>query len=196
MVVQGNDTTISVTMDEMIYHARLVSRAAKNAMVVGDMPFMSYQISTEEAVYNAGRFLKEGGAHAVKLEGGALRRYTKGNYKGRDSRHGAYRSYTQSIHKLGRIQGAGKGSKGGKEVTGRCKGSRGGRRLCHCALEATPANLAKEITRAVKIPTIGIGGGRHCDGQVLVKLYDLLGLFNRFVPKFCKEVCQSQGRCY
>ncbi|MFZ3090556.1 MAG: 3-methyl-2-oxobutanoate hydroxymethyltransferase [Nitrospirota bacterium] len=186
MVVQGNDTTISVTMDEMIYHARLVSRAVKNAMVVGDMPFMSYQISTEEAVYNAGRFLKEGGAHAVKLEGGASAADTIKAITKAEIPVMAHIGLTpQSIHKLGGYKVQGKDPKVAKRLLADAKAVEEAGAFA-IVLEAIPANLAKEITRAVKIPTIGIGGGRHCDGQVLV-LYDLLGLFNRFVPKFVKR---------
>lgn len=186
MVVQGLENTLPVTMDEMIYHTKMVARAVKNAMVIGDMPFMSYQVSIEEAVRNAGRFLKEAGASAVKLEGGAevaehIRAMTKS-----DIPVLAHIGLTpQSIHRMG-----------GYKVQGKTKES--AKRLVEEAhivedagafsllLEAIPMNLAKQITEELTIPTIGIGAGPHCDGQVLV-LHDVIGLFERFLPKFAKQ---------
>jgi 3-methyl-2-oxobutanoate hydroxymethyltransferase len=186
MVVQGLENTLPVTMDEMIYHTRLVSRAVINAMVIGDMPFMSYQAGIEEAVRNAGRFLKEAGASAVKLEGGAevadlIKTMTKS-----DIPVMAHIGLTpQSIHRMG-----------GYKVQGRTDDS--AKRLLEEAhlvedagafsllLEAIPMDLAKKITEELSIPTIGIGAGPRCDGQVLV-LHDVLGLFDRFVPKFIKR---------
>lgn len=186
MVVQGLENTLPVTMDEMVYHTKMVARAVKNAMVIGDMPFMSYQASVEEAVRNAGRFLKEAGASAVKLEGGAevaehIRAMTKS-----DIPVLAHLGLTpQSIHRMG-----------GYKVQGKTKES--AKRLVEEAhvvedagafsllLEAIPMNLAKQITEELTIPTIGIGAGLHCDGQVLV-LHDVIGLFERFVPKFAKQ---------
>lgn len=186
MVVQGLDNTLPVTMDEMIYHTKMVSRAAKNAMVIGDMPFMSYQTGVEDAVRSAGRFLKEGGAAAIKLEGGAdveahIRAMTRA-----DIPVMAHIGLTpQAIHRMG-----------GYKVQGKTEDA--ARRLIDDAhtvedagafsitLEAIPAELAKRITEELSIPTIGIGAGPHCDGQVLV-LHDVLGLFERFIPKFVKR---------
>ncbi len=186
MVVQGLENTLQVTMDEMIYHTRLVSRAVVNAIVIGDMPFMSYQASIEDAIRNAGRFLKEAGASAVKLEGGAeikehIRALTKS-----DIPVMAHIGLTpQSIHRMG-----------GYKVQG--KTEEAARRLieeAHIAeeagafaliLEAIPVKLAKQITGELSIPTIGIGAGPYCDGQVLV-LHDVVGMFERFVPKFVKR---------
>ncbi|MBI5180047.1 MAG: 3-methyl-2-oxobutanoate hydroxymethyltransferase [Nitrospirae bacterium] len=186
MVVQGNDTTTPVTMDEMVYHTRLVSKAAKNALVVGDMPFMSYHISIEEAVYNAGRFLKEGGAQAVKLEGGipvsdTIKAITKAEIPVM-----AHIGLTpQSVHKFGGYKVQGKDPKVAKRLLADAKAVEEAGAFA-IVLEAIPAPLARQITKAVKIPTIGIGAGKYCDGNVLV-LYDMLGLFNRFVPKFVKR---------
>lgn len=186
MVVQGLENTLPVTMDEMIYHTKMVSRAVKNAMVIGDMPYLSYQASAEEAVRNAGRFLKEAGAAAVKLEGGAevqdrIRSMTRA-----DIPVMAHIGLTpQAIHRMG-----------GYKVQGKTEDS--ARRLIREAhvvedagafallLEAIPLELGRRITEEVSIPTIGIGAGPHCDGQVLV-LHDVVGLFDRFVPKFVKR---------
>ncbi len=186
MVVQGLENTLPVTMDEMVYHTKMVARAVKNAMVIGDMPFMSYQASIEEAVRNAGRFLKEAGASAVKLEGGAeVAEHIRAMAKS-DIPVLAHLGLTpQSIHRMG-----------GYKVQGKTKES--AKRLVEEAhivedagafsllLEAIPMNLAKQITEELTIPTIGIGAGPHCDGQVLV-LHDVIGLFERFVPKFAKQ---------
>jgi 3-methyl-2-oxobutanoate hydroxymethyltransferase len=186
MVVQGLETTLPVTMDEMIYHTKIVSRAVQNSMVIGDLPFMSYQTSVADGVRNAGRFLKEAGASAVKIEGGAevaehIRAMTRS-----DIPVMAHIGLTpQSIHRMG-----------GYKVQGKTEAS--AKRLleeAHIAedagafsllLEAIPIGLAKKITEELLIPTIGIGAGPHCDGQVLV-LHDVIGLFERFLPKFAKR---------
>ena len=186
MVVQGLENTLPVTMDEMVYHTKMVARAVKNAMVIGDMPFMSYQASIEEAVRNAGRFLKEAGSSAVKLEGGAeVAEHIRAMAKS-DIPVLAHIGLTpQSIHRMG-----------GYKVQGKTKES--AKRLIEEAhivedagafsllLEAIPMNLAEQITEELTIPTIGIGAGPHCDGQVLV-LHDVIGLFERFLPKFAKQ---------
>ncbi len=182
MVVQGETSTLPVTMDEMIYHTRIVGKAVKNAMVIGDMPFLSYQVSIEDAVYNAGRFLKETGAAAVKLEGGAtvsntIRAITKASIPVQ-----AHIGLTpQSVHQMGGF-----------------KVQRDEERLLADAreveaagafsvvLEGIPADISKKITEAISIPTIGIGAGPDCDGQILV-LHDLLGLHDRHLPKFVKQ---------
>jgi 3-methyl-2-oxobutanoate hydroxymethyltransferase len=186
MVVQGLENTLPVTMDEMIYHTKIVSRAVKNAMVIGDLPFMSYQVGAEEAVRNAGRFLKEAGASAVKLEGGAevaehIRAMTKS-----DIPVMAHIGLTpQSIHRMGGYKIQGKTEESAKRLLEEAHivEDAGAFSLL---LEAIPAGLAKKITEEMTIPTIGIGAGSYCDGQVLV-LHDVIGLFDRFLPRFAKR---------
>jgi 3-methyl-2-oxobutanoate hydroxymethyltransferase len=186
MVVQGLENTLPVTMDEMIYHTRMVSRAVKNAMVIGDMPFMSYQSGVQDAVKNAGRFLKEAGAAAVKIEGGSevvehIRIMTKS-----DIPVMAHIGLTpQSIHRMGgyKVQGKTEESAGKLMEEAHAVEDAGAFSLL---LEAIPMSLAKRITKELTIPTIGIGAGPHCDGQILV-LHDVIGLFERFVPKFVKK---------
>lgn len=189
MVVQGLDNTLPVTMDEMIYHTKMVTRAVKNAMVIGDMPFLSYQASIEEGIRNAGRFLKEGGASAVKMEGGAeiaghIRAFTKA-----DIPVMAHIGLTpQSIHRMGGYRVQGKSEEAAKRLIEEAfiVQNAGAFSLL---LEAIPMALAKRITEELSIPTIGIGAGPYCDGQVLV-LHDVIGLFDRFVPKFVKRYAQ------
>jgi len=186
MVVQGLENTLAVTMDEMIYHTKIVSRAVKNAMVVGDMPFMSYQASVEEAVRNAGRFLKEGGASAVKIEGAAevaehIRAMTKS-----DIPVMAHIGLTpQSIHRMGGYKVQGRTEEAAKRLLEEAHVAEEAGAFS-IILEAVPMGLAKSITEAVSIPTIGIGAGPYCNGQVLV-LHDVIGLFERFLPKFAKR---------
>ncbi len=186
MVVQGLENTLPVTMDEMIYHTRMVSRAAQNAMVIGDMPFMSYQPSCEEAVRNAGRFLKEAGASAVKIEGGEevadrIRAMTRA-----DIPVMAHIGLTpQSIHRMGGYKVQGKGEEAATRLIGEAHAAEDAGAFS-LLLEAIPMGLAKRITSELVIPTIGIGAGPHCDGQVLV-LHDVLGMFERFTPKFAKR---------
>lgn len=186
MVVQGLENTLPVTMDEMIYHTKMVTRAVKDAMVIGDMPFMSYQTGISEAVKNAGRFLKEAGASAVKIEGGAeiaghIRALTKS-----DIPVMAHIGLTpQSVHRMGgyKVQGKTEGAAKKLIEEAHIVENAGAFSLL---LEAIPMGLAKRITEELSIPTIGIGAGPHCDGQILV-LHDVIGLFERFVPKFVKQ---------
>jgi 3-methyl-2-oxobutanoate hydroxymethyltransferase len=186
MVVQGLENTLPVTMDEMIYHTKMVTRAVKNAMVLGDMPFMSYQTGISEAVKNAGRFLKEAGASAVKIEGGAeiaehIRALTKS-----DIPVMAHIGLTpQSVHRMGGYKVQGKTEAAAKKLVEEAHivEDAGAFSLL---LEAIPMGLAKKITEELSIPTIGIGAGPHCDGQILV-LHDVIGLFERFVPRFVKQ---------
>jgi 3-methyl-2-oxobutanoate hydroxymethyltransferase len=184
VVVQGKPNTLSVTMDDMLYHTKLVAGAAQNALVIGDMPFMSYQASTEEAVRNAGRFL-QAGATAVKLEGGAV---MADRVKAMTSIGipvmGHLGMTPQSVHALGgyKVQGKEKDHAAALLNDAKALETAGAFAI---VLEAIPTQLAKTITESLSIPTIGIGAGPHCDGQVLV-LYDLLGLFDEFVPKFVK----------
>ncbi len=186
MVVQGLDNTLPVTMEEMLYHTKIVSRAVKNAMVIGDMPFMSYQASVEEAVRNAGGFLKEAGASAIKLEGGAeVAEHIRAMAKS-DIPVMAHIGLTpQSIHRMGGYKVQGKTEKAAKKIIEEAHivEDAGAFSLL---LEAIPMNLAKRITKELSIPTIGIGAGPYCNGQVLV-LHDVIGLFERFVPKFVKR---------
>lgn len=186
MVVQGLENTLPVTMDEMIYHTKMVTRAVKNAMVIGDMPFMSYQTGIDDALRNAGRFLKEAGASAIKMEGGAeivthIRAMTKS-----DIPVMAHIGLTpQSIHRMGgyKVQGRTEAAANKLVEEAHMAEDAGAFSLI---LEAIPMELAKKISEEISIPTIGIGAGPHCDGQVLV-LHDVIGLFDRFVPKFVKR---------
>ena len=186
MVVQGLDNTLPVTMDEMIYHTKIVSRAVTYSMVIGDLPFMSYQASIEEAVRNAGRFIKEAGASAVKIEGGAEVAEHISAMTRSDIPVMAHIGLTpQSIHRMGGYKVQGKTEASAKRLL----------KEAHIAedagafsllIEAIPMGLAKKITKELSIPTIGIGAGPYCDGQVLV-LHDVVGLFERFLPKFAKR---------
>ncbi|RPI36055.1 MAG: 3-methyl-2-oxobutanoate hydroxymethyltransferase [Nitrospiraceae bacterium] len=186
MVVQGLENTLPVSMDEMIYHTRLVSRAVTNALVIGDMPFMSYQTSVGDAVRNAGRFLKEAGASAVKLEGGAevaeqIRAMTKSEIPVM-----AHIGLTpQAIHRMGGYKVQGKTEEAAKRMVEEAHIVEDAGAFA-LLLEAIPLKLARKITKELSIPTIGIGAGPYCDGQVLV-LHDVIGLFERFVPKFVKR---------
>jgi len=185
MVVLGYDSTLPVTMDEMIHHTKAVSRAVKRAMVIGDMPFMSYQVSAEDALYNAARFLQEAGAQGVKLEGGRevaeiTRRITSAGIPVM-----AHLGLTpQSVHQFGGYKVQGKEDASAKKIMEDAKilEEAGAFSL---VLECVPATLAKDVSESLTIPTIGIGGGVHCDGQVLV-LHDMLGMFEKFIPKFVK----------
>lgn len=193
MVVQGLENTLAVTMDEMVYHTKIVSRAVENAMVIGDMPFMSYQASVEDAVRNAGRFLKEGGASAVKIEGAAevaghIRAMTKS-----DIPVMAHIGLTpQSIHRMGGYKVQGRTEKAAKRLLDEARIAENAGAFS-IVLEAVPMGLAKSITGDVSIPTIGIGAGPYCDGQVLV-LHDVIGLFERFLPKFAKRYVNMRDK--
>jgi len=186
MVVQGLDNTLPVTMDEMIYHTKIVARAVRNALVIGDMPFMSYQTGIEEAVRNAGRFLKEAGASAVKLEGGVdvagqIRAMTRAEIPVM-----AHIGLTpQSIHRMGGFKVQGKTEEAAKRLIEEAHMVEDAGAFS-LLIEAIPMKLANRITKELSIPTIGIGAGPHCDGQVLV-LHDVIGMFERFVPKFVKR---------
>ncbi|MEY4705826.1 MAG: 3-methyl-2-oxobutanoate hydroxymethyltransferase [Nitrospirota bacterium] len=184
VVVQGKADTLSVTMEDMLYHTKLVAGAAQRALVIGDMPFMSYQASSEDALRNAGRFLQVG-AQAVKLEGGAavIDRVASITSIGIPVM-GHLGMTPQSVHRYGGYKVQGKESAHALALLNDAKALEAAGAFA-IVLEAIPAELARTITEQVTIPTIGIGAGPHCDGQVLV-LYDLLGLFDDFVPKFVK----------
>ena len=184
VVVQGKKDTLSVTVEDMLYHTRLVAGAAQRSLVIGDMPFLSYQASVEEAVRNAGRFLQAGAA-AVKLEGGqAVADRVQAMTRFGIPVMGHVGMTPQSMHAYGGYKVQGKGKQPAARILSDARAVEAAGAFA-LVLEAIPADLAKRITRAVSIPTIGIGAGRHCDGQVLV-LYDLLGLFDDFTPKFVK----------
>ena len=184
VVVQGKANTLSVTMDDMLYHTKLVAGAAQRALVIGDMPFMSYQASSEDALRNAGRFL-QAGAQAIKLEGGAVVADRVAAMTSIGIPVMGHLGMTpQSVHRYGGYKVQGKESDHALVLLNDAKVLEAAGAFA-IVLEAIPAELAKTITEQVAIPTIGIGAGPHCDGQVLV-LYDLLGLFDEFVPKFVK----------
>ncbi len=184
VVVQGKKDTLSVTMEDMLYHTRLVAGAAQRALVIADMPFLSYQVSVEEAVRNAGRFLQEGAA-AVKLEGGAavVDRVEAMTRFGIPVM-GHLGMTPQSVHQYGGYKVQGKAADQAEVLLSDARALEAAGAFA-IVLEAVPAKLAKTITQTLAIPTIGIGAGPSCDGQVLV-LYDLLGLFDQFAPKFVK----------
>lgn len=190
MVVQGLDTTLPVTMDEMVYHCRMVVRARRRALVVGDLPFGSYHTSVAEAVSHSCRLVKEGGVEAVKLEGGVAVAETIAALSRCDIPVVGHIGLTpQSVHRMG-----------GHKVQGQRRGDRPGQReriledavaveqagAFAIVLEGMPRELAKEITEQLSIPTIGIGAGPDCDGQILV-LHDVLGLTDHPLPKFAKS---------
>ncbi len=186
MVVLGYENTLPVTMDEMLHHARAVARGAKSPLLVGDMPFMSYQVSVEDAVRNAGRFLQSGGMDAVKLEGGRERAdAVRAIVNAGIPVMGHLGLTPQSVNQLGGFRAQGKTAIAAKRLLEDAKilEEVGAFSL---VLEAVPARLADYISKQISIPTIGIGAGAGCDGQVLVT-HDLLGLFERFTPKFVKQ---------
>jgi 3-methyl-2-oxobutanoate hydroxymethyltransferase len=184
MVVQGKPNTLAVTMDDMLYHTKLVAGVVQRALVIADMPFMSYQASTEEALRNAGRLLQAGAA-AVKLEGGAVMAdRIKAITSAGIPVMGHLGMTPQSVNALGGYRVQGKADDQASRLLQDAKAIEAAGAFA-LVLEAIPAELARKITHALSISTIGIGAGPHCDGQVLV-LYDLLGLFDTFVPKFVK----------
>ncbi|MBI1864185.1 MAG: 3-methyl-2-oxobutanoate hydroxymethyltransferase [Nitrospirae bacterium] len=186
IVVQGEETTLPVTMDQMVYHTRLVSRAVKKALVVGDMPFLSYQAGVEDAVRNAGRFVQEGFAQAVKLEGGAgvLDQVSAISRAGIPVM-GHLGLTPQSVHQMGGYKVQARSPAEGDKLLADARALEEAG-VFAIVLEGIPARLAKRTAQSVSVPTIGIGAGPHCDGQVLV-LHDLLGLFVKFSPKFVKR---------
>jgi len=189
MVVLGQENTVAVTMDEMLHHCKAVARGAKHPLLVGDMPFMSYQVDVKEAVRNAGRFLKEGGMDVIKLEGGrGMAPTAEAIVDAGIPVMGHIGLTPQTISKLGgyRVQGKDVATAKALIDDGLALEDAGAFSLI---LEAIPGPVAKLITERVSIPTIGIGAGPDCDGQVLV-IHDLIGLFDRFVPKFVKQYAQ------
>jgi len=189
-VVAGYDTTLPVTMDEMVYHTRAVARGSEKALVVADMPFLSYQVDIADARRNAGRLIKEGGAQAVKLEGGTNMAETIHALVDIDIPVVGHIGLTpQSIHRMGGYRVQGKQVEQAEKLLADARAvEQAG--ACAMVLEAIPASLAKEITAAVEIPTIGIGAGIDCDGQVLV-IHDILGLCEKYSPKFVKRYADA-----
>jgi 3-methyl-2-oxobutanoate hydroxymethyltransferase len=198
-VVQGHETTIPVSLDEMIYHCRCVTRGVERALVVGDLPFLSYQQSVSDAITSAGRLLKEGGVGAVKLEGGRHMAETVQAISAVDIPVMGHIGLTpQSFHRMGGHRVQGKSHRRGK-----LHGVRSDRQIVEDAqvledagafaivLEGVPQELAAEITSELSIPTIGIGAGPQCDGQILV-VNDLLGM-QGWVPKFVKKYADLEN---
>jgi 3-methyl-2-oxobutanoate hydroxymethyltransferase len=195
MVILGYENTLPVTMDEMLHHCKAVARGVKSALLVGDMPFMSYQISVIEAVRNAGRFLQQGGMDAVKIEGGRGRLETVRAIVGAGIPVMGHIGLTpQSVHQLGGFLAQGKTFEDANRLLedavmleeAGCFG---------IVLESVPGRLAAYISQKLTIPTIGIGAGAGCDGQILVS-HDLLGLFDRFKPKFVKRYADLQNEMH
>jgi 3-methyl-2-oxobutanoate hydroxymethyltransferase len=186
MVVQGHDTTLPVTLDEIAYHCRAVARGVRRAHVVGDMPFMSYQASIEQGITSAGKLMKEGGCHSIKLEGGAIHAELVARLVAAGIPVMGHIGLTpQSFHQLGgfKVQGRDPGGRERLLADARTLEDAG---VYAIVLEAIPADIAYDITAAVSIPTIGIGAGAGCDGQVLV-CYDALGMDETFKPRFVRR---------
>ena len=182
MVVQGQETSLGVTLDEVIYHTRLVARGIRRSLLVADMPFMSYQVSPQQALESAGRLVKEGGAHAVKLEGGVRSAAAIEAIARCDIPVMGHVGMTpQSVRRFGgfRVQ------RDEQRVMEDALATQEAGAFA-VVLECVPAELARSVTAALKIPTIGIGAGAGCDGQILVS-YDMLGLFDELRPRFVKQ---------
>ena len=185
-VVLGYDSTVPVTMDEMIHHTRAVTKGTKNALIVGDMPFMSYQASTTEAMHNAARFLQEGGAQTIKLEGGVSIAPTVERLVSAGIPVMGHIGLTpQSVHQLGGYKVQGKTLKGAVKLMEDARSLEEAGAFA-IVLECVPRSLALLITERVSIPTIGIGAGEGCDGQVQV-FHDILGFYTEFTPKHTKR---------
>ncbi|MFA5056147.1 MAG: 3-methyl-2-oxobutanoate hydroxymethyltransferase [Dehalococcoidia bacterium] len=186
MVMLGYESTIPVTMDEMIHHTKAVVRGAKNALIIGDMPFMTYQVSVEDAMRNAGRFIQEGGAQAVKLEGGETVAEKVSRIVAAGIPVQGHIGLTpQSVHQLGGYKVQGKTAEVAARLLNDAKALESAG-VFSIVLECVPTPLAKLITERVSVPTIGIGAGKYCDGQVQV-INDLLGFYTDFVPKHAKQ---------
>jgi len=186
MVVQGYESTLEVTMDDMVYHCRAVARGAENALIVGDMPFLSYHISVADAVRNAGRLIQEGKAHAVKLEGGIDQvDNVKAIVKAQIPVMGHIGLTPQSVNMFGGFKVQGKDITQAQKVIDDALALEAAG-VFAIVLEGIPEKLATLITKKISVPTIGIGAGRYCDGQVLV-IHDLLGMYSGQSPKFSKR---------
>ena len=186
MVLLGYDSTIPVTMEEMLHHCRAASRGVKRAVLVGDMPFMSYQVSESEAITNAGRFLKEAGCDAVKLEGGTeVCDTVKAIVKAGIPVMGHIGLTPQTASQLGGYKVQGRDADSARLLLQSARDLEAAGAFA-IVLECIPAQLSEAITSAVAMPTIGIGAGKHCDGQVLVT-HDMVGMFEKFIPSFVKQ---------
>ncbi|HEX4342072.1 MAG TPA: 3-methyl-2-oxobutanoate hydroxymethyltransferase [Verrucomicrobiae bacterium] len=188
-VILGMDTTIPVTLEAIIHHTRAVTRGTERALVVADMPFLTYQVTAEEAMRNAARLFQEGGAAAVKLEGGravaeTVRKLTRAGLPVM----GHLGLTPQHVHQLGGMQQQARNDKAAQELILDALALEDAGAFA-VVLEAIPDTVADAVTSRLRIPTIGIGAGPHCDGQVLVS-YDILGLFDTFVPPFIKQYAQ------
>ena len=189
MTMLGYDSTLPVTMEDMIHHTKAVVRGAKNALVVGDMPYMSYHLSVQQAVENAGRFIKEAGAQAVKLEGGAafcpeIEAMTRASIPV----VGHLGLTPQSINAFGGFKVQGKSEEAARKIIEDAQALEASGAFA-IVLECVPAKLAEIITAKVAVPTIGIGAGAGCDGQVLV-YQDMLGMYDNFTPKFVRKFAE------
>jgi 3-methyl-2-oxobutanoate hydroxymethyltransferase len=192
-VIQGHETTLPVTLDDVIYHCRAVRRGLTKPLLIGDLPFMTYQVSKEEAARNAGRLLQDGTAEAVKLEGGRRVCETVSFLTGMGIPVMGHIGLTpQSVHEFGgyKIQGRSEDAAQGLLADAKALVDAG---IFGLVLEGIPTALAESITAAIPVPTIGIAAGLHCDGQVLV-LYDLLGLDESFQPRFVKQYDNLSSR--
>ncbi len=188
VVVAGHDTTLPVTMDDMLYHTRAVRRAEPRALVVADMPFMSYQTGVEEACRNCGRMIKEGGAEAVKIEGGMNMAHVIRAVSQIDIPVMGHIGLTpQSVHRMGGYKVQGRKGQAERILEDAYAVQNSG--AFAVVLEGIPATLAEQITAELSIPTIGIGAGPACDGQVLV-IHDILGLCEKYSPKFVKRYAE------
>lgn len=190
-VMLGYENTLAVTMDDMVHHTKAVTRAVKNALVVGDMPFLSYHISLEEAVRNAGRLIQEGGAQAVKIEGGTERVNTvKAILDAQIPVMGHIGLTPQSVNAFGGFKVQGKDLETARKLIRDAQAlDKAG--VFALVMECVPSELARRITEEVSCPTIGIGAGPYCDGQVLV-INDMLGMYGGHVPKFVKKFVDLQ----
>jgi len=188
-VILGYDNTLPVTMEEMLHHTKPVAFGAERALVVADMPYLSYQISPEQAVENAGRFLKEGGAEAVKLEGGEEMAETVRRIAEVGIPVMGHVGYTpQSVHTFGSHKVRGKDEDSAQLVLDGAEALQNAG-VFAIILESMPAALARQVTENLTVPTIGIGAGPHCDGQVLI-FHDMLGLYPGHIAKFVKQYAQ------
>jgi 3-methyl-2-oxobutanoate hydroxymethyltransferase len=186
MVVQGHDVTIPVTLDDVIYHARIVTRVTSRPLVVGDMPFMTYTISPEQAMQSAARLMQEAGVSAVKLEGGQSMAPTIARLVGAGIPvMGHIGLQPQSVYKLGGMKAQGRDLDSARALLADAEAVQEAGAFA-VVIEAVPAALAELISQRLDIPTIGIGAGVHCDGQVQV-FHDLLGLFEEFIPRHTKR---------
>ena len=193
MVYHGEPTTLSADMPLMLAHTRAVARGADRALVIGDMPFLSYQPSARDAVYNAGRFLKEAGAQAIKLEGGTeVARTVRRVVEAGIPVMGHIGLTPQSIHRFGGYQVRGKTAKQADDLRSSAQALEEAG-VFSMVIEAVPAELAREVTESLKVPTIGIGAGPHTDGQVMV-INDIAGLFEDLQPKFVRRYAELGTR--